>query len=111
VASWADEVETSVNTKVDLLNTTRLLLLQHVGFMLVVEEFDDWLPGITVVDIVTETRSIDYGETDFEELLLQLSLCDLNLDGFVNLLVVATFVVGVVLDCGGEESVDECSLS
>ena len=35
-----------------------------------------------------------------EEALLQLSLCDLNLDGFVNLLVVTTLVIGVVLDCG-----------
>jgi hypothetical protein len=47
----------------------------------------------------------------FEELLLKLSLCDFNLDGFVDLLVVAFLVVGVVLDSGGEEGVDEGSLS
>jgi hypothetical protein len=46
-----------------------------------------------------------------EELLLQLCLCDLDFDGFVNLLVVAAFVVGVVLDGGGEEGVDEGGLS
>jgi hypothetical protein len=46
-----------------------------------------------------------------EELLLKLSLCDLNLDSLVDLLVVAALVVGVVLDGGGEEGVDECSLS
>lgn len=46
-----------------------------------------------------------------EELLLQLSLCDLNLDGLVDLLLVSSLVVGVVLDCGGEEGVDEGGLS
>jgi hypothetical protein len=46
-----------------------------------------------------------------KELFLQLSLCDLNLDSLVNLLVVATLVIGVVLDGGGEEGIDESSLS
>lgn len=47
----------------------------------------------------------------FEELLLELSLGDLNLDCLVNLLVVSALVVGVVLDGGGEEGVDESGLS
>lgn len=47
----------------------------------------------------------------FEEFLLELGLCDLNLDSFVDLLVVAALVVGVVLDSGGEEGVDEGGLS
>jgi hypothetical protein len=46
-----------------------------------------------------------------EELLLELSLGDLNLDGLVHLLVVSSLVVGVVLDRGGEEGVDEGRLS
>jgi hypothetical protein len=46
-----------------------------------------------------------------EELLLELSLGDLNLDGLVDLLLVAAFVVGIVLDGGREKSVDECSLA
>lgn len=47
----------------------------------------------------------------FEELLLQLGFGDLDLDGAVNLLLVAALVIGIVLDGGGEESVDEGSLS
>ena len=43
----------------------------------------------------------------FEELLLELSLGDLNLDRLVNLLGVPSAVVGVVLDSGGEKGVDE----
>ena len=47
----------------------------------------------------------------FEELLLKLSLCDLDLNSLVNLLCVSFLVVGVVFDCCGEEGVDEGSLS
>lgn len=46
-----------------------------------------------------------------EELLLELGLGDLNLDGLVDLLLVAALVVGIVLDGGREKSVDECSLA
>lgn len=46
-----------------------------------------------------------------EELLFEFGLGDLNLDGLVNLLLVATLVVCVVLDCGREESVDKGRLA
>jgi hypothetical protein len=46
-----------------------------------------------------------------EELLLELSLGDLDLDCLVHLLVVSSLVVGVVLDGCGEEGVDEGCLS
>ena len=46
-----------------------------------------------------------------EELLLQLGLGDLDLDGLVDLLLVAALVVGIVLDGGGEQRVDEGGLS
>ena len=65
----------------------------------------------------TRTRiSLEYPSTGggcgtLEELLLQLCLCDLDLDCLVHLLHVAALVVGVVLDRGGEERVDEGRLS
>jgi hypothetical protein len=46
-----------------------------------------------------------------EELLLKLGLCDFDLDSLVNLLLVTAAVVCVVLDGGGEESVDEGGLA
>jgi hypothetical protein len=46
-----------------------------------------------------------------EELLLKLGLGDLDLDGLVDLLRVTAAVVGVVLDGGGEEGVDEGGLA
>jgi hypothetical protein len=46
-----------------------------------------------------------------EELLLELSFGDLNLDRLVHLLVVSSLVVGIVFDGGGEERVDEGRLS
>jgi hypothetical protein len=46
-----------------------------------------------------------------EELLFQFSLCDLDLDRLVHLLRMSLLVVGVVLDCGGEEGIDKGGLS
>lgn len=46
-----------------------------------------------------------------EKLLLQLGLGDLNFDSAVHLLLVTALVVGIVLNGGREESVDEGSLS
>ena len=47
----------------------------------------------------------------FEELLFQFSLCDFNLDSLVDLLSMPSLVIGVVLDGGGEQGVDECCLA
>lgn len=46
-----------------------------------------------------------------EELLLQLSLGDLDLDSLVDLLLVTALVIGIVLDGSREKSVDESSLA
>lgn len=46
-----------------------------------------------------------------EKLLLQLGLGDFNLNGPVNLLLMTALVVGVVLDGGGKQGVDESGLS
>jgi hypothetical protein len=64
VAGWANEVKTSVDAKVNLLGAARLLLLQHVGLMLIVKELDNWLPRVSVVDVVSESRSINDGQAD-----------------------------------------------
>lgn len=67
MAGRANEVETSVDSEVDLVLAAGLLLLQHVRLVLVIEELDDGHPRITVVDIVTESRGVDNGETDCEK--------------------------------------------
>jgi len=54
---------------------------------------------------------VRHREQTLEEFLLELGLGDFNLDRLVNLLVVATLVVGIVLDGGGEQGVDERGLS
>lgn len=64
VTSGSDEVQASVDTHVDLVRPAGLLLLKHVGLVLVIQEFDDGLPGVTVVDIVSEAGSINDGQTD-----------------------------------------------
>lgn len=64
VSGWADEVEAGMYTKIDLLGTAWLLLLEHIRLMLIVEEFDNWLPGIAVVDIVAKAGSVNDGQSN-----------------------------------------------
>lgn len=65
VSGGTDEVQAGVYTEVDLLLTLGLLLLQHVGLVLVVEELDNGLPRVAVVDVVAEARGINDGQTDW----------------------------------------------
>jgi hypothetical protein len=44
VARGADKVQAGMNAEIDLLFADGLLLLQHVRFVLVVKELNDWLP-------------------------------------------------------------------
>ena len=60
----SNEIEAGMNAEINLLSATGLLFLQHVGLVLIVQKLDDRLPGVTVVDVITETRSIDYGQTN-----------------------------------------------
>lgn len=64
VSGGANEVQASVHTHINLVRSAGLLLLEHVGLMLVVQELDDGLPRITVVDIVAEAGGINDGQTD-----------------------------------------------
>ena len=111
MAGGTDEVEASVDAQVDLVLTSRLLLLEHVRLVLVVEELDDGHPRVPVVHVVTEAGGVDHGQPDLEELFLQLGLGDLDLHGLVDLLGVPSLVVGIVLDRRREQSVDEGRLS
>ena len=82
-----------MNAKVAFLATLGLLLLNHVRLMLVVNEVDNGRPGVAVVDIVTKARRVDDGKLDFELLLFEFGLNDLDLGEFVELLMVASVVV------------------
>ena len=106
-----NEVQTSMHPQINLLRPAWLLLLQHIALMLIIQKLDDRLPAIPVIHIVAEPRGVDNRKADFEELLLQLGLGDFDLDRLVDLLGVAAAVVGVVLDGGGEEGVDEGRLA
>jgi hypothetical protein len=64
MAGGSDEVEACVDTQVNLILAARLLLLEHVRFVLVVQELDDGHPGVFVVNIVTEARSVDDGKAN-----------------------------------------------
>lgn len=64
MAGRSNEVEACVDTQVNLVLAARLLLLEHVRLVLVVEELDDGHPRVFVVDIVAEARGVDDGEAD-----------------------------------------------
>jgi hypothetical protein len=111
VAGGTNEVQARMHSQVDLLRPAWLLLLQHVALVLVIQELNDWLPAVPIVHVVAKAWGVDDGQSDLKELLFQLCLGDLNLDSLVNLLGVTAAMVCVVLDGGGEESVDEGGLA
>lgn len=85
--------------------------MPHVKFMLVVNEVDDWCPGILVVYVVAETRSVDHGELDLEGLFFELSLDDFDLGELVELLDVSATVVFCGGQLGRKERVDQSGLA
>lgn len=62
MTSGPDEVQAGVDTEIDLVDTTGLLLLKHVGFVLVVKELDNGHPRVSVVDIIAEAGGINDGQ-------------------------------------------------
>lgn len=103
----ADEIEAGVHTEVRLLVSLRLLLLSHVHFVLVVNEFDDGCPRVSVIDIISEARCVDDGELALELLLLELCFNDVDLHCLVELLCMSTTVVFASGELGGEKGVDD----
>ena len=59
VAGRTDEVQASMDTEINLVRAARLLLLEHVRLVLVIKEFNDGHPGVSVVNVVTEARGIN----------------------------------------------------
>jgi len=72
MARRSDEIETSMDSEIDSTLTSGLLFLCHEAFVLIIEEFIDGHPAVVVVDIITETRSINDGQFDLEVLFLEL---------------------------------------
>ena len=64
MTGWSDEVKAGMNTEVDPVSSAWLLFLQHVRLMLIVQELYDGHPRVTVVDVVTEARSVDDRQAD-----------------------------------------------
>lgn len=66
VAGGPDKVQAGMDTEVNLVGTARLLLLQHIRLVLVIQEFDDGHPRVAVVDIVAEAWGINNSQTNWE---------------------------------------------
>jgi hypothetical protein len=111
VACGTNEVKTSVHAKVSLFASLRLLLLNHVRLMLVINKVDNGSPGITVVDIVAETWRVDNSKFHLELFLLQLGFNDLDLGQVIKLFVVSARVVLGGRQFSRKERVNECCLA
>jgi len=64
VSSGSNEVQAGVDTEINLVHTARLLFLQHIRLMLIIQEFDNWHPRVAVVDIVSEAGGVNNGKAD-----------------------------------------------
>jgi len=93
VACGTDEVQAGVHTQIRFLAPLWLLLLPHICFVLVIDEFNNRRPGVAVVDIVAESGRVDDGKLNLELFFLKLGLDDFNLGQFVKLFVVTSVVV------------------
>ena len=65
VTSGPDEIKTGVDTEVNLILSARLLLLEHVGFMLVIEKLNNGHPRVPVVDVVPKAGGINDSKTNW----------------------------------------------
>lgn len=67
-----------MHPQIRLLLPLRLLLLNHIRLMLIVNEIDNRSPAVTVVHVVPETGRVDDREFDFELFLFELGFDDLD---------------------------------
>lgn len=106
-----DEIKTCMYTHIHNTFTTGLLFLSHVVFMLIVNKVNDRNPAMTVIHIITKTRSINNGQLDLKHLFLQFSSGDLDLSSFGRDLCTSLIQVFGLLDGGCEECIDKCCLA
>lgn len=71
VTGGPDEVETSMNSHVNFVLPLRLLFLLHIKLVLVFNKIDNGCPTLVIVDIVTETGSVDNSKFNLESLLFK----------------------------------------
>jgi hypothetical protein len=65
MTSWPDEVKASVYSQINFVNSSRLLLLEHVRLVLVVKKFYDGHPGVTIVHVVSKAGGINDSQADW----------------------------------------------
>ena len=111
VTCRANEVQACMDAEVGFLVSLGLLLLPHVSFMLVVDEFDDRQPRIPVVNVVAKSRGVDDSKLDLELTLLELGLENFDLSQLVELLVMPLAVTLRGREFGREEGVDQRRLA
>ena len=63
MASWLDEVDTSVHTVVDNVHAVDLVLSLEISIEALFNVLNNWAPRVIVVHEVTEARSVHHGQS------------------------------------------------
>ena len=111
VASWLEEVDTSVDTVVDDVHTVDLVLSIEVGIESLLNVVDNWSPRLVVVDEVSETWGINNSKTKADTVLLNICAYGLDGDGLWNDIERWSLALAWWVQRGIEESVDQGRLS
>lgn len=111
VASWLEEVDTSVDTVVNDVHAVNLVLGIEVGIESLLNVVDNWSPGLVVVDEVSETWGIDNSKTEADAVLLDICAYGLDGDGLWNDIKRWALALAWWVQRGVEESVDQGRLS
>ena len=111
VASWLEEVDTSVDTVVDDVHAVDLVLGIEVSIESLLNVVDNWSPRLVVVDEVSETWGINNSKSEADTILLNICAYGLDRDGLWNDIERWSLALAWWVQRGVEESVDQGRLS
>lgn len=73
MACGLDKVHTGMNSVVHDIHAIHLILSVQIGIITLFDILDNRLPGLVIIDKVTEAGRIDYSETQSDTVLFDVS--------------------------------------
>lgn len=111
VASWLEEVDTSMDAVVNNVHAVDLVLSVEVSIESLLNVVDNWSPRLVVVDKVSETWGVHDGKTETDTVLLNICAYRLDGDGLWDNIETWSLALAWWVQRGVEESVDQSRLS
>lgn len=72
VASGLNEIDTGMDSIIDNVHAVDLVLRFQVRIVSLFDVFHDWAPRVVIVDEVSETGSVNHGQTQAHAILLNI---------------------------------------